>query len=83
MLNIRVRVYHSNYGCETGCCGHIVELSMPDGSLQKNFEFEHPCGQEIAIWAHKFAENVVRSEWPTCFDSIDWDTLVVEANDSC
>ena len=35
----RIVVYHSTYGCETGCCGHTVEMNEPMGS---KFTFSHP-----------------------------------------
>ncbi len=36
----RIIVYHTGYGCETGCCGHAIEV---DGEhLHGSFEFDHP-----------------------------------------
>lgn len=50
----KVIVYHSTYGCETGCCGHVVEFS--DGSKGK-FKFTHPYGTN----PREFAEQLVRN----------------------
>ena len=36
-------VYHSEYGCDTGCCGHFVEISEDDGTyVGSDFDFSHP-----------------------------------------
>ncbi len=36
----RIIVYHTEYGCETGCCGHAIQV---DGeTLHRSFEFDHP-----------------------------------------
>lgn len=39
-------VYHTGYGCDTGCCGHVVSLEDESGNETKHqFEFEHPDGE--------------------------------------
>lgn len=35
---MRVVVYHAGYGCDTGCCGHVIELN----GEEHGFEFIHP-----------------------------------------
>lgn len=64
-----VRVYHTGYGCDTGCCGHVVE--MPDGR-ESQFDFMHGAKttREQAI---EYAKKVVKKEFPECFDSLDWE----------
>ena len=81
---ILVRVYHAYYGCETGCCGHRVELTLPDGSTRSRFEFEHPwdyAPENFKVWARKQAGETIRERWPECIESIDWASMVVEASD--
>jgi hypothetical protein len=91
---VRVRVYHAGYGCDTGCCGHIVEITLPGGQEKSHFEFEHPpyCPPPSPLtsedrdecwkaWARKLAEDAIRDRWPECFESIDWDSMQVEASD--
>jgi hypothetical protein len=86
---ITVRVYHSYYGCDTGCCGHRVEITPADekrdGEEREAFEFEHPpSGDDLKAWAREFAEEQIRRRWPDCLDSIDWDSLDIEGvNDCC
>ena len=73
---MKVKVYHSYYGCDTGCCGHVVEV----GDKEK-FEFTHPYDEVVADfnkWALEFAQATVKREWPQCYDKIDWSTLQVE-----
>jgi hypothetical protein len=36
-------VVHGAYGCDTGCCGHFVEV---DGEQVGGFDFSHPDGIE-------------------------------------
>ena len=73
-----VRVYHSGYGCDTGCCGHIVELN---GERQYDFDFGHPdsnSDEDRKKYARAFAEEVIKKEHPECLPSIDWATLDFE-----
>ena len=51
---MRIVVLHEGYGCETGCCGHIVEV---DGKMKGDFTFDHPGDTQTA---EEFAENLVR-----------------------
>lgn len=44
--NLRVIVFHSGYGCDTGCCGHVVQLGD-----KESFAFDHPWGvHETRYW---------------------------------
>lgn len=49
----RVIVLHREYGCDTGCCGHVVEL---DGK-ESEFQFAHPYEDDPL----EFAKELVRS----------------------
>jgi hypothetical protein len=35
---MKILVLHQGYGCDSGCCGHIIEV---DGK-RHDFYFEHP-----------------------------------------
>lgn len=73
---IKVRVLHAYYGCDTGCCGHFIEMEDSDGKItESSFEFTHPYGEDFKEWATKFAQEVVKDKFPNCYESIDWDTL--------
>ena len=73
---LKVWVYHSMYGCETGCCGHTVEV---EGKGEK-FEFTHlyevkATDEDRKKWARDLAEQVIQLNWPECLESIDWETM--------
>lgn len=75
---VRIRVYHDFYGCETGCCGHTVELTTEDDKEQRLFDFEHPCEEGVKEWAKAFAQKCVRVHFPECYESIDWGTVEID-----
>lgn len=84
---IQVRVFHARYGCDTGCCGHIVELTMPDGEYREVFDFVHPYLERDEAsrkaWARKHAEAIIRHKWPECVESIDWESMGIEVENNC
>lgn len=49
---MRAVVYHDYYGCETGCCGHYVELYNGTEKVNSQFTFFHPhVGSSYAKFA--------------------------------
>lgn len=41
--NMKYVVYHADYGCETGCCGHAIRVTKDDGQfVDSDFTFSHP-----------------------------------------
>lgn len=81
----RVVVYHGYYGCDTGCCGHTLEVDDPE--LQRKigwgFNFFHPryYGDdpvEMEKAAKKFAEDFIREELgEEHVADLDWENSVV------
>jgi hypothetical protein len=70
----RVTVYHSEYGCETGCCGHYVKIES-DGKEKRAFDFGHPYGDD----PRKYAEELVRREYgDEHVKDLDWAHSYVE-----
>lgn len=70
---MRIVVYHSSYGCDSGCCGHIIETFDDDGKeIDSKFEFDHPCGESemeyIKNWVIKdFGEEHCKDiDWENC-----------------
>lgn len=64
---MRAVVYHAFYGCDTGCCGHIVELEQG----QSEFRFSHPYGDyrdyaESLVREVFGAEHVADLDWENC-----------------
>ena len=73
-----VIVYHGMYGCETGCCGHIVELQDDAGAVQSSrFAFAHPWDTDPIAFAKALveeefgAEHVRDLRWDLCAVSSD------------
>lgn len=66
----KIIVYHSGYGCDTGCCGHFIEV---DGKRQGQFEFFHPFQQDHLEWAKDLVrkelgeEHVTDLDWENCY----------------
>ena len=67
-----LRVYHSYYGCETGCCGHRIDFETADGEREE-FTFGHPdenaTREELIAWAKKEFERELGTAH--CAD-LDW-----------
>lgn len=63
-MNAKVIVYHGYYGCDTGCCGHIIEM---DG--KEEFVFDHPWNEDFKSWAKELVresfgeEHVADLDW--------------------
>lgn len=73
---MRVVVYHRGYGCDTGCCGHTVELE--DG--QERFMFDHPY--HTTETDLEFAKRLVREAFgEEHVADLDWESSLV--TDSC
>jgi hypothetical protein len=76
---MKVIVTHEYYGCETGCCGHVVELYEDDGTYVTNdFFFDHPYYKdkdEDGTW-RKWAEEFVKDAGCDPKD-LDWDNCII------
>jgi hypothetical protein len=74
---MRILVLHGSYGCETGCCGHYVEI---DGKSVGKFEFLHPNENNDL----EFAQDMVRA---ACGEEhvkdLDWEHCIIVNGDSC
>lgn len=65
----KIVVYHTTFGCDTGCCGHAVSV---DGD-RKVFEFDWPNGKDSLEFAKELVadalgeEHVKDLDWPNSF----------------
>jgi len=67
----KVIVYHRGYGCDTGCCGHEIEMGG-----RTEFVFDHPDMQAESKKA--FAERIVREQLgPEHVADLDWDNCTI------
>lgn len=79
-----VRVYHNYYGCETGCCGHRIEVIHNDKTVMDYYDFSHPHGEDKKAWAIELAKIEIGRKSPACLESIDWENIDVEdVRDDC
>lgn len=71
----RIIVYHTTYGCQTGCCGHAVEVDGDE--LAESFSFSHPGGEDLKQYVRDLvtekygAEHVKDIDWEGCVVSDD------------
>lgn len=73
---MKVIVYHAYYGCDTGCCGHVVEIRKDDGGYEKSkFEFEHPYDRDTRAFVEELVTRTFGAEHVA---DIDWDNVVVD-----
>jgi len=64
-------VYHSYYGCDSGCCGHVVES---DDEKQSRFSFVHPYGDDH----YYFARDLIREQFgEEHVADLDWDNCII------
>ena len=84
---MKIIVYHSYYGCDTGCCGHIAEITEPVGEEQYpfgTFNFFHPGlhgleGEAREKKAREYAENMIREHFgEEHVKDLDWANCVIE-----
>jgi hypothetical protein len=68
----QVLVTHTSYGCDTGCCGHVVEI---DGHADsRTFAFSHPYGDDHLAWAKDFVREQCGEDHVA---DLDWENSVV------
>lgn len=85
-LGRKVVVYHSGYGCDTGCCGHRIEITDRKSILsqrkqtERAFSFEHPDLSDDLEWAKK----IVREEFgENHVADLDWKNCIIVGDDKC
>jgi hypothetical protein len=76
----KVIVYHDSYGCETGCCGHRIEL-VPEDLQRESWTFDHPrdtYGRHRSEADREFAERIIREELgEEHVADLDWENSLV------
>ena len=71
----RAIVFHGSYGCESGCCGHIVELEDEQGNtLEHTFEMDHPYEEDRATFIRRIVTEAFGEEHVA---DIAWDDCIV------
>lgn len=75
---MKIRVLHAYYGCESGCCGHMLEVD--DETVGGSWTFFHApdeAGPEREQWIRDYVLKHLPKE---CHDSIDWSTIEVDSS---
>jgi len=73
----KIIVYHTFYGCDTGCCGH--EISIDDHRV--HFDFDHPSSKEDVV---KWAKNLLVEELgEEHLKDVDWENSLICDYDTC
>lgn len=67
---MKIIVYHSSYGCDTGCCGHVVENDTGD----EYFQLTHPDGDDPLEFAKDLVAAVYGEEH---VKDLDWENCMV------
>lgn len=74
---MRAIVYHRGYGCDTGCCGHTIELDSGDPHQPDRyaFTFSHPGDGEPY---REFAEELLAAEFGSeHVADLDWENCLI------
>lgn len=66
---MRIVILHRPHGCDTGCCGHALEVD----SAEVEFEFEHPPTEDFRAWAIKMVER----HYPGHGADLDFDSCLI------
>lgn len=78
---MKATVYHQYYGCDCECCGHLIELRYPDGTLREAFDFDHWDGEGDPI---EYARRLVTREFgEEHAGDLDWENCKVESFKGC
>jgi hypothetical protein len=86
-MGMKVIVYHTSYGCDTGCCGHTVKVTDDNGEdVDEEFYFDHPWYKDPGTYKvletdREYAERLLREafseehirdlDWENCFIARD------------
>lgn len=76
---MKIVIWHAGYGCDTGCCGHWIEVEgHPDPTMNGGrFSFEHPWKETHLEFARQLlidelgADHTADLDWDNCLISED------------
>jgi len=87
---MKIRVLHAYYGCDTGCCGHIIEIDGEEDS--RSFTFDHfEKSEQVTVLDQivtavygvetvldpELRAFILKSVPDECHESIDWSSVEV------
>ena len=69
---MKILVLHKRAGCDSGCCGHVLEVDGGTGE----FLFEHPGENEDFLqWATELVTKQIGSDHVA---DLDWENCIVQ-----
>jgi len=70
----KILVMHSYYGCETGCCGHVLEIDEEE--VSGSFDFDHPPADRgrWRAWAEEKIREVLGEDHVA---DLDWENCEI------
>ena len=83
---MKIVVYHGYYGCDTGCCGHYLQVRTDDVAFD---QMEVVFGDDGFVFSpqlaepfREFAENLVREKYgEDHVKDLDWDNCYIVDGD--
>lgn len=91
MKGVSILVYHDSYGCESGCCGHRIEVTGVPRELiapgyVNRFDFGHPrsnwpeelTDEQRKAYAIEYATEYLEKYAPKCLALINWDLVLLD-----
>jgi hypothetical protein len=73
-IDVYAIVVHAYFGCDTGCCGHAVEVYDRTGeNLERHFDFSHPLSTKDK---RAFAQELVDEYTP--YAPLDWEKCEIQ-----
>lgn len=77
----KVLVYHTGYGCMTGCCGHAIaiaegfdgEYGVPEEEVIGTFTFDHVDSREPDKRLEFAKDLITRQLGPEHVADLDWE----------
>lgn len=94
---MKIRVLHAYYGCETGCCGHILEVDGEEDYGTFTFSHFQAVGPRCVLDEIVDAVDGVQNRHLTseardyilakipkeCHDQIDWGSIEIIGGEGC
>lgn len=77
---MKIIVYHSSYGCATGCCGHVIK---DDEGKYRNFEFDHFDSEYDKDPLEYAKKRVIEAYGVEHVKDLDWDNCIIVDGDNC
>lgn len=77
----KITVFHGFYGCDTGCCGHWVQID--DDWIGREFDFGHPKSSSLEDCIAFAKEAITEQFGEEHVKDLDWENCVVKDFDVC